>query len=496
MKVVFVDPRGWQGAAEGQRAYPNVGIAYLSAALKAKGHQVTVVDLNNHSMTDQEAVAKIKEAKPGLIGFSVKTATMSSARSIANLLKSEGVTTPLLIGGPHTALAPVELIGDLAFDGVAVGEGEHLMIEILRVLECGGSLDDVDGLGTRNRLSQGFLPSKNLVGSLEDLVYPDYDVFSPTVRASLEENYPLVTTRGCVYKCTFCSVPEISGKRFRRSTPQYVIEELNIVMQKYRVRGFEVIDDIFNLDVTRCKDICLRIIEANLNLRFTCANGIRADRIDAELATLLKMAGCYHVCVGVESGDDAVFSRVNKGESLSDVRRGIVFLREAGIDVTGFFIIGLPGDSVPATEKSIHFAKETGITAFFNMLVPYQGTQIYDWAIERGRLLGNPEVGRHFNDDPRQLSIVFETDDFPAKEKRRAWEMAHLKLHQWHRLFPSDISPIFKMIRLLKLAWEYDRGRIPEYVLASLQTFFYTRTERLVRYLTDHMPAIIPKKPD
>ena len=475
MKILFVDPRGWQGAAKGQRPYANVGLAYLSGALKAHAHEVHVVDFNNHEISDEDLLAEIKDFAPDLIGFSAKTSTMSSVRELACAVKQAGILTPVIVGGPHTSLAPMELLNDYAFDGILIGEGEFVLPSILDAIKDGKKLDQIDGIITKNKILSGSELIKNMLNNIEEIEFPDYSVFSEKVQQSLIQNYPLVTTRGCVYKCIFCSVPEISGKKFRYRSPESVVKELRHAVEYYKITSFEIIDDIFNLNLLRCKDICRKIIESNLNLSFTCANGIRADKIDQELADLMFRAGCYHACVGVESGDSRVFSGVNKGETLDDIRRGIKYLKNAGIKVTGFFIVGLPDDSIEAALKSVKFARDTKIDPFFNMLIPYPGTKIYDWVNTHGRILSSIENGFHFNNDPNTLNIVFDTKDFPIEDKKYAWELVHLKLYQWHRIFPSSMHPIRKMIKLIQIVYKYDKFNMHYYVSRALYDFIKLR---------------------
>jgi anaerobic magnesium-protoporphyrin IX monomethyl ester cyclase len=471
-KVVLIDPRGWQGAVNGYRPSPNVGIAYLVPMLRKHGYEVLVIDLNNEAITDYQVLRAIDDFCPDIIGFSVKTATMQDARNLAQQIKDLLPKMSIVVGGPHTKLAWRELVTEPWFDVIFVGEGEQVLPTICKRLAANESTEDLPGVATRcnfKNFKDGFRLNRPLVAAadLNILPFPEYDIFPKNVRESIRKSYPLVTSRGCVYSCTYCSVPEISGKGFRKRSPQSIIEELRWAKQKYGTTHFEIIDDVFNLDIKRCKEICHALIEGDLGMTWSCPNGLRADRIDQELAELMFQSGCQSVNVGVESADPKILASVKKGETIEDIERGIRTFQEAGISVNGYFIIGLPGDSFKTQERSVEFVKRTGIGALFNILVPYPGTELWDWAKTNARFLENIEGGMHFADSSEKIKIIFETDDFPAKERRMAYEMVHTQLKQFGMLIPQNI-PRWQQYRLiLRLLWNHDRVQLPSYVFQA-----------------------------
>jgi radical SAM superfamily enzyme YgiQ (UPF0313 family) len=263
-------------------------------------------------------------------------------------------------------------------------------------------------------------------------------------------------------------VPEISGKGFRKRSAESVVHELRWAQGNYGITSFEIIDDLFNLDMKRCKEICRALIDADWGLSWSCPNGLRADRIDPELAGLMYRSGCHSVNIGVESADPDVLAMAKKGESIDKIERGIRIFKEAGMSVTGFFIIGLPGDSFEAQKRSVEFAKRTGIGAHFNILVPYPGTELWDWAKANARFLADPEDGIHFRSNPGMIRVVIETDDFPASERLRAYEMVHTQLGSFGLLIPPNLSRWEYHRWMLRLLLSYDRQRLPGHILRAL----------------------------
>lgn len=463
-KVALVDPYGWQGAVSCNRPYPNVGIAYLAPLLRKHEHEVFVIDLNNKAITDNQFLATINEYRPDIVCFSAKTATVKSARNLSQKIKGFLPKVPVVIGGPHATIAWRDLATEPWFDVVFVGEGEHSLPTICSRLMANEPLVDIPGVVNEGGAGDNSVPNRPQISDLDILPFPDYDFFPATVRDFLRTAYPLVTSRGCVYKCAYCSVPEISGRKFRKRSPSNIIEELKWAQKKHSVTSFEIIDDAFNLDVERCKIFCMSLIEENLGLSWSCPNGLRADRVDRELAELMFRSGCHSVMVGIESADQTVLSSVHKGETVEDIEKGIHIFKNAGIDVGGYFIVGLPGDSIESQKRSVDFAKRMGINAHFNMFVPYPETEFWEWTKANARFLRSPEDGLHFADDSDKVKIVIETDDFPASERRRAYEMVHTKLERFGMLIPARFSKWQYYYRMFLLIWKYDRSRLFIYV--------------------------------
>lgn len=466
-KVVLIDVAGWQGGVEKGLPYPNIGIAYLVSALKENGHDAAVLDMNNQVISDAQIAAYLGKCDITLVGLSVKTATMESARQIGRRIKANYPAIPIIVGGPHATVAAPSVVSEPWVDYVFLGEGEVVLPDLCTRLDKGLPVAGLDGV----LVCAGGNPDLVAVArvkELDTLAYPDYLGFGAAVHEALRRSYPLVTSRGCPYKCTYCSVSRISGDRVRTRSAAHVVAELSWARNRYGATAFEVVDDSFNVDMDRAKAICRLLIEQRLEMSWSCPNGIRADRIDAELAALMSESGCNSVMVGVETADPELLSSIKKGESLEAIERGIALLKEGGLGVGGFFIIGLPGDCFRAQEQSVEFARRTGISAHFNMLVPYPGTEVYDWVCKNARLLGSVESGIHFADSSEKVVPVFDTEDFPSHERCRAYEMVHTRLGRFDMIIPREVSGKRLLLEKLRLLWKHDRTRLLSSLLRRL----------------------------
>jgi hypothetical protein len=200
------------------------------------------------------------------------------------------------------------------------------------------------------------------------------------------------------------------------------VDELRYARREYVFRDFEFLDDNLTLDIEHAKRVCEALIQADLGVGWYANNGIRADRLDRELAQLMKRAGCKGVAIGIESADDDVLKNIKKGESVDQLRRGIITLREAGIPVGGHFIVGLPGDTLEKVEKSIRFKDEVGLDyAYFNQLVPYPGTELGEWALKNTTILvDNVTDASHFG---KTEQIFMETPEFPKADREKVFRI-------------------------------------------------------------------------
>jgi anaerobic magnesium-protoporphyrin IX monomethyl ester cyclase len=448
LNILLIDPPGYQKGL-------NLGLAYLAGSLKKSGYNsVDVLDLNNvfYNVSDERIVEFIKKRRYDIIGFSIKTPTYNSATRVSRIIKQQYPKAILIAGGPHVTLNYNEFMNENEeFDYAFIGEGDLSLIEFCKMLEAGKEYP-VAGIYSR-KLGDSASFKLSLIDKLDELPRPDFEVFSGYDFTDFE--YLLVTSRGCPYKCTYCSVGMISGSTMRFRDVESVISELKWAKEKLNCNRFNVVDDNFTLDIKRAKRFCDRLIEEGLAFNWACGNGIRADRVDAELAQKMKKAGCNLVCVGVENADPVVFSKIKKGETLDDIKRGVHFLKDAGIEVIGFFIVGLPGDTKRSSEMALEFLKEARLdSARFGILLPYPKTEVYDILLKTGTFLKDYKEGIHFSD---KLSPIFETKEFSAAEMVATYEKLYTKLRYFTFLMPQDITEMQKFHRIVKLLWKYDK---------------------------------------
>ncbi len=406
MKVLLIDPPGWQ------KHSINLGLAYLAGAALKADIDVQILDMNNHSYSEDRLRKIVADYNPQVIGISVKTATANSSAGIFRNFKNYFPDIIYISGGPHITLCGNEFMNEnKEIDFGIAGEGESSFVNLLKSVTDGKYYNyGINGIYYRKN---GGLIFINNNGGLDvsKLALPRFEYIKDMDFNDFR--YPLLTSRGCSYGCIFCCVGLISGKKWRGREPEDVVNELMQAKERYRMSLFEIMDDNFTFDIDRAKKICKLIIKKKLNLDWWCHNGLRADRLDRELLNLMKKAGCKSIALGIETGDKEVFKNINKGEELSDIINAVRMTKKAGIKCVGYFIVGLPGDSIDSTKNTVRLQRSLKLSDYkYNMLIPYPGTRVWDIVKEKGRLLTDIRGIYHFGDN---IKVPFETNDMNKK---------------------------------------------------------------------------------
>ena len=191
------------------------------------------------------------------------------------------------------------------------------------------------------------------------------------------------TTRGCPYRCNYCH--NLFGKKLRKRSVENVISELRLMKDKYNVEEVEIIDDIFNLDIERAKQIFRRIIEEELDINFRFPNGLRSDRMDEELLDLFKEGGVFRLVFAIESGTPRIQKLIKKNLNLEKARQNIALAAKRNFSMGGFFMLGFLDETEEEVWNTINFALKSQLqTAAFFVVTPFPNTEIWKQAQEMG----------------------------------------------------------------------------------------------------------------
>ena len=412
-RILFINPSGWQ------KESINIGISYLASSLQEKDFEVLILDVNRYELDDNEMLDRVRNFDPFLIGISVKTATAVEGGRIADRIAKTLPDVMIVAGGPHVTLCSESYLQDNPAVTLGVlGEAEESIVDLVKAVYNGESVSSLKGIATRqgDKIAvNAWSPPENL----DNLKFPNLDVIDDFSWEGYR--YPIISSRGCPFNCTYCCVNKLTGSRkWRSRSPENVVGEIEMISRTKGITSFELWDDNLTLDVKRAKDICRLLINRKLNLSWYCHNGIRADRIDLELARLMKEAGCTSIAFGMESGNPAVFDSIKKGEPLSAVVNAVRIAKKAGIEVVGYFIIGLPGDTLEKFIDTVRFQRKLQLNHYvYGMLIPYPKTEVWDVINDVGTLLCDITETQHFSEDV--VPVSFELPEFPRKDMVRAY---------------------------------------------------------------------------
>ena len=302
-------------------------------------------------------------------------------------------------------------------DYAVVLEGEQTLVDLCR----GDSLDTIKGLIYRGKKSAIYNGDRPFMKDLDSIPFPKYEKFELEKSINKEINaLPIVSSRGCPFQCTYCPVKSSIGQVFRTRSPQNIIEELTYWYERGH-RRFSFADDNFTLIKERVYKLCGLIKKSKLkDLKLSCDNGIRADRVDGELLKFMREAGFYRIAIGVEAGNDKILKKLKKRESIEVIKKAIKNACDLGFEVDLFFLVGSPDETWQDLQDSFKIALNYPIgTAYFYNIIPFPNTELFEWIQKHGRFLKNPD--EYLNDYPiLDNDPVFETSQMPLKTRKKA----------------------------------------------------------------------------
>lgn len=365
---------------------PVLNLALLASLPLEKGFKLKILDMNVLEDPDYCLKHTIREEGPRFVGITFTTPLFFEAKRIAGIIKDLGINTTLVAGGPHATTFPEELLNESEFDIVAIGEADFVIKELLE-----SPLGDVKGIVFKNNGKIIRTPPRELIENLDNLPFPAWGLYDlkkyhkPSLSCLKSPPGYIETSRGCPWGCVFCN-KNIQGRRFRPKSAKRVVDEIE-QMLSMGFKEINFLDDTFSTDLNRAKLICEEIIKRGLKFPWHPLNGMRVDRLDRELLSLMKRSGCYKASFGIESGNEEVLKNINKGISLGQAERAVRWAKGVGLETFGYFMLGLPGETERTMQDTINFAKKLKLDiAKFNITIPLPGTEIFNIWEKQGHI--------------------------------------------------------------------------------------------------------------
>lgn len=399
---------------------PPTGIGYLSEILKTRGIEHETMDLRFVQGENRTAAVKeiIERFKPDLIGFTVFTFAYKESYSFINEVKRLAPNAHIIVGGPHISTIREEFLRQCPeVDYGCVKEGDDLLPEL-----CGGKpLGEIPNLLYRENGEIKYAGDRPYILNLDVVPWPKYEKFDLSHYIAEKG---LISSRGCPFQCTFCSIHATTGRRFRMRSAKNMVDEIEYWYSR-GFRQFNFLDDNFTLLEKRVYEFCAELERRNITkgLILRATNGVRADMLDRPMLTRMKEVGFKSLMIGVESASPKVLKILKKGETIEEIREAVTTACDLGYDITLSFIYGTPGETVEDIEQSVAFAKEMPVTSVnFNSLMPYPKTEIYQWIERNNRFHILPEVYMNTFDKHEQEPI-FDTDELPCETRIKLYTM-------------------------------------------------------------------------
>ena len=405
-RVLLVNPPShgeWRGIR------PHIGLGYLSEFLDANGIEHGVLDMNlGHGVSD--LLRRVEEFKPDLVGMTLLTMECRTFYDILRRLKEAYPDVRIVVGGPHVTIFRERVLEECAAaDYAVVQEGEHTLVELCQ----GADEAQIAGLAYRRNGEVVYTGDRAFEMDLEQLPWPRYERFE------LDRYIPEVeiySSRGCPHECIFCPNRLISPV-FRTRRAESIVEEMAYWHGcGYRLFNFD--DDNFNMVRQRALDICDEIERAGLSdVVLRLSNGIRADRCDRELLARMKEVGFTYIAFGADAGNDRMLQIVKKGETIADIEQAVAAATDLGYETKLLFVVGTPYETWEDVEDKVRLSQRYPVqdVHFYN-IIPYPGTELFDWIKENGYFLLDPED--YLNRvSPMKNIPIFETPELPAAKR-------------------------------------------------------------------------------
>ena len=375
--IVFIEPRPPSQHVFKRMPLPRLGTVILGTILKDCGYEVTIFVESIHEIDFRTLLSA------DAVGISTTTSTAPRAYEIAKLLKGK---IPVFMGGPHVTYLPDEALEYCDF--VLRGEADDCIVDFIHALENGRGFENVPGLSYRKEGEVTHNHTPATCKDLDKLPCPDFSLI-----AGLEENYtkklgitPVMTSRGCPYDCSFCSVTGMFGQKYRFRSNERIMEELRR-HKKHSGKWVFFYDDNFCANKTRTKELLRVMIKERVTPRWTAQVRVEVAK-DPELLDLMMQSGCHTVYIGFESVNPETLKAYNKKQSVEDIRECIKALHTRGIRIHGMFVFGSDQDTVHTIRETVAFAKKNKLTSVqFLILTPLPGTRCYRELAEQKRII-------------------------------------------------------------------------------------------------------------
>lgn len=479
MKVLLINPpQTFYPSSEPPAGNLPLGLMYIAAVLNKAGYKSEILDAFmadysfqrneekiNVGMPFERIKQEISRRKPDIVGIAGPfTCQIRNSVKISDLVKQLDPSILTVIGGPHVTTVPKEFLEEARNVEIAVtGEGEYAMLDIAEYFEGKKKLNEILGIAYRKDGKVIVNSNRPFIKNLDELPYPAYDLvdmeqyLNPKkigYRSFRKRAVSMITSRGCPYNCCFCSVHLHMGREFRANSASYVLNHIQYVVEKFKVKNIFFEDDNLTFDLARFEAICDGLIEKKIKIGWETPNGVRADCLNLNLLQKMKKSGAQSVFFGVESGDQKILNNIIcKSLDLNRVVEVAKICKDIGLKTGAFYIIGFPGEKKENMQKTVDFAlklkRDFDVGMHLFIATPSYGTRLYEECKAKGYIEGDLSWNSFAEArQPKGMPLI-STGDFTPQEVK---EIAAKALKEYKKL--SLLNHIKNPRKALKTAFD------------------------------------------
>lgn len=484
MNILLILPRTFINPYEPEH-FP-VGIAYVSSYLKARAHNVRILNLNFLAGSVRDELEKaLREFDADVVATGGLITHYHLIKEVTDASKAIAPGIRTIIGGGLVTCAPLVVMRGIASaDFGVVGEGEITSAELCDALKRGAPPDSVAGIVHRSPVDGKPLltAAREEIKDLDALPWPDYEgfQFEKMLETAPKKYITMSTGRSCMYRCTFCF--HTSGKKYRQRSLDGFFQELKWLVGKYGIDNIYVTDEMFANDADRLHEFCRRIKPFNI----LWAVQLRVDVINVDLLRQLKESGCIILSLGIESAVDRVLKSMRKNTTLKQIEHALACCAEVGIQSNGGFIFGDVEEDEESVAQTIdwwlaHRQYNLGL----NLIQVYPGTGLYRYAVEKGIIAdelkfiedGCPYVNVSKLSDSAYKSLALRLEELQAESANFPLELEIVDLDRKQR--KVDVSGKCALCGAAVIAKRVPAARISNHVCTGCNSSFTLTPARM-----------------
>jgi anaerobic magnesium-protoporphyrin IX monomethyl ester cyclase len=417
----------------------HIGLAYLGAALRQNDINCTIIDAKLSRLSFQDVVESVSKLNPRIVGITSFSHEINIAAKMAATIKERMSGNKIVIGGAHASSLPEETLRSFSsFDFLVKGEGEHTFTALVQAMLNGEAqnISSLPGVGYRSNGNVFVTPKEKWINDLDSLSFPAWDLF-PSMKL-----FPVISSRGCPFKCVFCA--KMLGDRIRLRSPENVIAELNMLHEKFGAKDIIFFDETFGFHKKWLNQFLDDLIISGLNQKLKWGIITRAHLLTQDVLQKFKQAGCMKIDFGVESGNEQILKIIKKGETKEDFIRAARLIKEAGIKSHSYYILGHPYETKETAIETIDFAAKLNTDYIsIGIMIPYPGTEVAKLAA-KGEA-GYKKLSSNWSDYNKQLGNAIELESLSRAE------LTKLQLLGYLNYYLKNI----KIIPFIKDIWIY-----------------------------------------
>lgn len=404
MKILLINPPSPEGTPftrEGRcmqkegvwtTVWPPLSLCTIGAILRDAGFEVKISDCPSEGIDNEGLQAILTEFKPDLLVIDTATPTIIHDLKVPALAKSVLPQVKTAVFGIHVGVLPEQTFDiSTELDFIIRGEPEFSVLEIARRMEQGEDFQETAGISLRENGVVKHFQDRQLCRELDKLPIPAWDLVDVKhyrLPFNRRKFLMVMSSRGCPYDCTFCVAQQYYGKKIRKRSPQRIADEIECCMEEFGVYDFFFWSESFTIIKKNIHELCDEILQRRLKIKWVCNS--RADNIDEQLLNKMKRAGCWMISFGIESGDQDILDRSKKKITLEQIQHAVKLTHDAGFQIAGHFVLGLPGETEETLRKTAEFSRKLDLDyAQFYCAAPWPGSRLYDEAVKEGWLATN-----------------------------------------------------------------------------------------------------------